>query len=206
MQTSLSTDCKIVSENAQNYEFLQPTNVTGYLGYPITCNGTLVAVNATGFCILTERTHQHVALVVIIYREVNDMPMTTYRIIIPADCDFATNNSVSGIDYSLGSVSSNNLNIPVTSDGYLGIELFTTCTAVRCYFQPAIIDDTSKHMLLFLEYGVPPIKNNSKLVPDASLLFSATIISESSDTIISSSSDTSDKEGIYTHIQGCMYL
>ena len=165
--------------DVQNYESLQPTNVTGYFGYPITCNGTLVAVSATGFCILTERTHQHVGLVVIIYREVNGLQMPTIRV-IPADCDFANSNSVSGIDYTLGSVSDNNLNIPVTSDEILAIELLTTCTAVRCYFQPSIINDTSKHMLYFLEYGEPV--NESRTLSDVSLLFSATIISKSSGT------------------------
>ena len=194
-----------MGENAQNYESLQPTNMTGYFGYPITCNGTLVAVNATGFCILTERAQQYVALVLISYREVNGIPLPTYHI-KQAYCDFANNNSVSGLDYSFGSVSYNNLNIPVTSDELLGIELLATCTAVRCNFQPAIINVTSKHKLYFLEYGDAVTENNLKLISNASLLFSATIVSESSDTIvsessdtiISNSSDTNDKEGIYT--------
>ena len=173
--------------DVHNYESLQPTNVTGYFSYRITCNGTLVAVNATGFCILTERTHQPVALVLIIYREVNGMPMATLHL-IPADCDFANSNSVSGINYSFGSVSNNNLNIPVTSDDFIALQLSATCTDIGCYFQPAIINDTSKHMLLYLEYGEPA--NETRTLSNVSLLFSATIISKSS--------GTSGREGIYT--------
>ena len=189
MMISLSTDCKIVDGDAQNYESLQPTNVTGYFGYPITCNGTLVAVNATGFCILTERTtHHRVALSLIIYWEDNGVPMTILHL-IPADCDFSNINSVSGLDYSFGSASDNNLNIPVTSDMFIAIQSFATCNDIGgCFFQPAIINDTSKHMLLYLEYGEPV--NETGTLSNVSLLFSATIISKSS--------GTSGREGIYT--------
>ena len=145
--------------------------MTGYFSYPIPCNGTLVAVNATGFCILTERTHQQVSLLLIIYREDNGIPMATYHV-IPADCDLANRNSVTGIDYSFGSVSDNDLNIPVTCDEFLSILFFSTCMD-GCHFQPAIINDASKHMLWFLEYGKPV--NEAKDFSNASLLFSATI-------------------------------
>ena len=90
----LPTDCNIVGGDTQNYESLQPTNMTGYFSYCIPYNGTLVAANATEFCILTERTHQQVSLFLIIYREDNGIPMTILHV-IPADCDLAKNNSVS---------------------------------------------------------------------------------------------------------------
>ena len=160
--------------DTQNYESLQPTNMTGYFSYRIPCNGTLVAVNATGFCILTERTHQQVSLFLIIYREDNGIPMTT-RHVIPADCDLAKNNSVSGIDYSFGSVSDNDLNIPVTFDEILGIGYFTTCDNFSCSFQPALINDPSNHTLLFQESGEQVDVANLKDFSNVSLLFSATI-------------------------------
>ena len=171
------TDCKIVGGDTQNYESLQPTDMTGYFSYPIPCNGTLVAVNATGFCILTERTHQQVSLFLIINREDNGIPISTLHV-IPADCDLAKNNSVPGIDYSFGSISHNHLNIPVTSDEFLSIGYFTVCTGSGCYFQPAVINDISKHMLFFLEYGKPA--SETEAISNVSLLFSATIVSESS--------------------------
>ena len=166
----LPTDCNIVGGDTQNYESLQPTDMTGYFLYRIPCDGTLVGVNATGFCILTERTHQHVSLLLVIYREDNGIPMTTYP--IPADCDFVKNNSVSGIDYSFGSVSVNDLNVTVTSDDILGIEFFTTCDNFTCSFQPAIINDTRKYPLWFLEFGE---EENEEDFSNVSLLFSATI-------------------------------
>ena len=172
--------------DVQNYESLQPTNVTGYFGYRITCNGTLVAVHATGFCILTERTLHSVALYLIIYREVNGLPMATLHL-IPADCDFANSNSLSGIDYSFGRVSDNKLNIPVTSDDTIAIQSFATCGDLQCSFQPAIINDASKHMLLYLEYG--EMANETRILSNVSLLFSATIIDKSS--------GTNGTEGIY---------
>ena len=167
-------DCNIVGGDTQNHESLQPINMPGYFVYPISCSGTLVAVNATGFCILTERTHQHVSLLLIIYRENNGTPMPTYHH-ITADCEFAKNNSVSGIDYSFGSISHNDLNIPVTSDEFLGIGFFATCDTFSCYFQPAIINDLSKHTLLFLEFGKEVNEANFNDFSNVSLLFSATI-------------------------------
>ena len=161
-------DCNIVGGDIQNYESLQPINMTGYFSYLIPCSGTLVAVNATGFCITTGRTHQHVSLLLVIYRQ--DGAISIH--LVPADCDFANRNSVSEIDYSFGSVSDNDLNIPVTSDEVLSIGFFTTCID-GCSFQPAIINDTSTQMLWFLERDKPV--NETKGVSNVSLLFSATI-------------------------------
>ena len=160
--------------DTQNYESLQPTDMTGYFVYRIPCNGTLVAVNATGFCILTERTHQQVSIFLIIYREDNGTLISTNRH-IPADCEFVKNNSVSGIDYSFGSVSDNDLNIPVTSDDILAIGFFATCDNFTCSFQPAIINDTTEYPLLFLEFGEEVNEDNIKDFSNVSLLFSATI-------------------------------
>ena len=173
MQTNISilsphVDCNIVGGDTPNYDSLQPADMTGYFSYPIPCSGTLVAINATGFCILTERIRQ-VSLVILIYRQNGPSSIE----IVPADCDFANNNSVSGIDYSFGSVSHNDLNIPVTSDEILGVGFFTTCVDGGCYFQPAIINDTSKHMLSFLESGKPVSEMED--FSNVSLLFSATI-------------------------------
>ena len=159
--------------DTQNHESLHPIRMPGQFGYHIPCNGTLVAVSATGFCILTERTHQHVLLSLFIYREDNGIPLpTTHR--ITADCEFFK-NSVSGIDYSLGSVSDNDLNIPVTSGEFLSIGFFATCENFSCSFQPAIINEPSKHTLLFLEFGEKVDVANAKVFSNISLLFSATI-------------------------------
>ena len=160
--------------DTQNHESLHPISMPGYFGYHIPCSGTLVAVSATGFCIITGRTHQQVSLFLSIYREDNGIPMITYRH-ITADCEFAKNDSVSGIDYSLGSVSHNDLNIPVTSDEILGVGFFSKCKNFSCHFQPAIINDASKHILLFLEDGKQVNSANFKDSSNVSLLFSATI-------------------------------
>ena len=162
-------DCNIVGGDTQNYKSLQPTTMTGYFSYLIPCSGTLVAVNATGFCILTERTHKEVSLLFVIYRE-NDAVSVH---LVPADCDFANRNSVSEIDYSFGSVSDNDLKIPVISDEVLGIGFFTTCSIDGCPFQPAIINNTSTQMLWFIERDKPV--NEAKDISNVSLLFSATI-------------------------------
>ena len=160
--------------DTQNHESLQPINMPGYFVYPITCTGTLVAVNATGFCILTERTDQQVSLLVAVYREVNGIPVPTYRH-ITADCEFVKNNSVSGIDYSLGTISDNNLNIPVIPGEFLSFGVFTTCDSFSCSFQPAIINDPSNHTLLFLESDEEVDVTNLKDFSNVSPLFSATI-------------------------------
>ena len=159
--------------DTQNHESLHPIRMPGYFGYPIPCNGTLVAVNATGFCIITERTDQQVSLLLAIYREENGIPVPTYRY-ITADCEFVKNNSISGIHYSFGSISHNDLNIPVTSDEVLGIGFFAKCKS-SCHFQPAIINDPSKHTLLFQKFHEELNKANFKDFSNVSLLFSATI-------------------------------
>ena len=133
----------------------------GHFSYPLPCNGTLVAVNATGFCILTGRPHHDVSLVIFINRE-NAVSVH----LIPASCD-SNRSSVSGLDYSFGSVSHNDLNIPVTSNDFL---LISRCTGRMCFFQPAVINDASKHMLFFLEDGKPVNETEN-----VSLLFSAKI-------------------------------
>ena len=136
--------------------------MTGYIPHHIPCSGTLVAVNATGFCILTERTHQEVSLAILLNPKDDTQPVH----LIKADCDFAKIHSVPGIDYSFGSVSHNDLNIPVTSDEVLTIGLSTRCTGRSCFFQPAV---TSKHM----EDGKPG--NETEIFTNVSLLFTATI-------------------------------
>ena len=160
--------------DTQNHESLQPINMPGYFSYPIPCSGTLVAVSATGFCILTERTDQQVSLLLAVYRESNGIPMPTYRH-ITADCEFSKKNSVSGIDYSLGSVTVNDLNIPVIPGEFLSIDFFATCENFSCHFQPAIINNPSKHTLLFLESDDQVDVANLKDFSNFSLLFSATI-------------------------------
>ena len=143
--------------------------MTGYFSYRIPCSGTLVAVNATGFCILTEIAHQVVSLAIFINRKGDATPVH----LITADCDLANSHSVSGIDYSFGSVSHNDLNIPVTSDEILTIGFYTQCTGRTCFFQPAVINDPSKQTLFFLEGGKPG--NETEILSNVSLLFSATI-------------------------------
>ena len=160
--------------DTQNYESFQPANISGFFVYRVPCNGTLVAVNATGFCILTGRTHQHVSLFLVIYREDNGIPMPTSHE-IPADCEFVKNTTTSGIDYSFGNVSDNDLNIPVNSDELLGIGFYKSCASSLCTFQPAIINEESNHILSFLEYNKSVNEANLKDSSNVSLLFSATI-------------------------------
>ena len=143
--------------------------MTGYISYLIPCSGTLVAVDATGFCTF-QKTHQEVSLAILLNPKDDTQPVH----LIKADCDFTNISSLSdGMDYSFGSVSHNDLNIPVTSDEVLTIGLYTRCTGRSCYFQPAVINDISKHMLFFLEDGKPV--NETVILSNVSLLFSATI-------------------------------
>ena len=66
----LSTECSIVSGDNQNYTSHQPLNSTGsfFNPYPLSCNGTLVAIVVGGFCI-TGGTNQNVSLRLIISQE-----------------------------------------------------------------------------------------------------------------------------------------
>ena len=157
----------------QRVEDLKPTNVTGFFYYPISCNGTLVSSNARGFCL---KTNERVALVLYIAHFQDSTFIEYEQHFLDAECytfmDTAT--SVNGLEYYKGSISTKKqTTIKVTSGDYLVLRYKTVCEPL-CHFQPAIVNESSKHTLYFSR--TPSLAAGEQLT-EISLLFTATIIS-----------------------------
>ena len=162
------TECSIVDGNIQQVEDSKPSNVTGYFYYPISCSGTLVSINAHGFCPKTNKT---VVLVLFIVNE-QDYRYLEYQ--LEAECDTSTDTvtSLDGSEYYKGNITTGNRTTTKVSSGeYLAIK-FKYTLAGRKHFQPAIVNKSSKHALYFTEI-ISPGEQQANI----SLLFSATISS-----------------------------
>ena len=87
----------------------------------------------------------------IIFRQESIVPELIYHTIL-AECDNKM-HSLPGVEYSLGNVSDNNLNIEVTTDEYIAVivDITRNCSSSGCLFIPAIINESSTHPLLFLK-------------------------------------------------------
>ena len=165
----LLTECSIAGGNISHVENLQPSNLTGFFYYPISCNGTLVAINAHGFCQKTNKSSR-VLLVFFIVRIQNNTATGPKRHEIEAKCDTSTATSMNGSEYYMGTISTENQTIEVSSDEYLAIRFKSTCNNLNCFFQPAIISEASNHTLFFTKNV-----STGERQTNISLLFSATI-------------------------------
>ena len=170
----LFTECSIADGDIQHAKDLKPTNVTGFFYYPISCNGTLVSINAHGFC---PKTNMSVVLVFYIANiQDNTYINIKHRGQVLAECDTVTSTAISsdGLEYYKGNISTGNqIAIKVSSGEYLAIGYYeSTCWKSTCFFLPAIVNESSKHMLHFT-------KNVSlgEVHANTSLLFSATFLS-----------------------------
>ena len=167
----LLTECSIAGGNIPHVENLQPSNLTGYFYYPISCNGTLVAINAHGFC-QKNKKRSRVLLVFFIVRTQNNIAIEPKLHDIEAKCDTSTAISMYGSEYYMGTISTENQTIKVSSDEYLAIRFQSACNNLSCLFQPAIISEASSHTLFFTENA---FTGDRERQTNISLLFSATI-------------------------------
>ena len=147
----------------EHFEDLQPTNVTGYFSYSITCNGILVSINARGFC---RKTSQSVKLLIETVQIQNDELTRNARHFIDAECNSSTTFSFNGSDYYWGNINVENQKIQVLAGEFLGIRYDPNCADV-CFFQPAIVNESSEHTLLFVNDSYFPTPQTH-----TSLLFS----------------------------------
>ena len=117
---------------------------------PISCNGTIVSVTANGFCILTGRTDQTVSLRLYIYQMQDNefLRRENKNANIDAHCNSSTTTTTSsGIEYSIGSVSAECINIPVTAGDFLAVRVNSACNKQRCFLQPAIVSDNGTQIM-----------------------------------------------------------
>ena len=169
--TFLLTECSIAGRNIPHVENLQPSNLIGFFYYPIPCNGTLVAINAHGFCQKNNKRSSLRVLLVFVIVRIQDNTATGPKLHnIEAKCDTSTAISKNGSEYYTGTISTENQTIKVSSDEYLAIRFQSACNNLNCFFQPAIISEASNHTLFFTEND-----STGERQTNISLLFSATI-------------------------------
>ena len=146
------------------------------LSDPISCDGTLVSVNASGLCPLSnDNMTRRMQLILLVFQRGETEYFPNYREFVAADCD---NASGSNYMYTNGSVSAENLNVPVSCGDFLAIRFSSTC-GERCLFNPTIVNITGKQLMYFTVPSGPvnPLKmNEADIIPDTSILFSANIV------------------------------
>ena len=115
----------------------EPGEETGLylLPEPVPFNGTLVAVNASGYCINSATSNLSVMLCLTVYRPTGigmKYEQTETSIMFGVDCDHSTG------DYTYSSVE-RTLEVKVQRDHYLGVKFHKR---KKCSFQPATLNST----------------------------------------------------------------
>ena len=145
------------------------------LSDPISCDGTLVAVNASGLCPLADdNMDRQMELRLLVFQRNGTEYTRNYSAPVTADC-----NNASGSNYTNGSVRAENLKVPISCGDFLAIRFRSTCSNNRCLFKPTIVNITGKQLMYFT---VPSGRvdtlhmDDTQMIADASLLFSANIV------------------------------
>ena len=156
-------------DQVENFVSFPRTNLTGFFTYPISCTGTLVSINARGFC---RKTNKSVKLFIGTVQFADEtFNLTTLTRIgqhfIEAECD--TSTTIPESEYYRGTINVDNQKILVLEGEFLGVRFNPNCTEDSCLFQPAIVNETSEHILLFVDDNF-----DLEQQTHTSLLFSAT--------------------------------
>ena len=112
------------------------------------------------------------ALLLFVAQFLNGNLVSSTPYYIQAVCNTSTTISLHGLEYYEGTISVENQNIRISAGNHLAIRFDPNCNNQGCLFQPAIVNESSKHTLYFLDDSFAMEQQT-----DTSLLFSATIIS-----------------------------
>ena len=111
--------------------------------YRVPCGGIVTSVESRGFC--GGANDVDLRLVYGDVGEKNGSRYTARAELLKAECNISAN--VSSVIFE-GTVRNNNLNnIIIHPGGFLGFFLNPDCTKDKCFFQPAIINQTSNYTL-----------------------------------------------------------
>ena len=164
----LHIECSIEDDRSlTDFDYIKPnSSLTGFFSYPISCDGRVTSVKASGFCFIQ---NQYVPVVLF-------LGVTTFRDDgihlsyhnISANCT----TQIYGSDYYAGGISADDVGIQVSSGDLLGVLFASSCTNDVCLFQPAIVNESTNYNFTFYDEELKPFD-----VGSMSLLFSATIIS-----------------------------
>ena len=176
-----NAECQIgeSEHNASLLESLQRADESGqYLLHDlIPFNGTITAVNASGFCTLINRTDQILALRLLIYRRRAEGRYFNVNagdpINIEAECE---NISLTEDEYSLGSVYQDSMDLKVLADDRIAIRFNTQYCDGICTFQPATVNNSNSQFMFFPRGVNINTKNGGQQRHNVSLHFSANIL------------------------------
>ena len=180
----LFTECNVKGESEHNVSQhqYQRTSESGVFLFPdpIPCTGTLVAVNATGFCTLSGKVNnQFDRLRLLVFECTNNQFRRAGTTSVMADCQSTESSGdyAGESDYSMGTVSSQTVNISVCSGYYLAVRFSSDCSDTTCPFQPASINSSTTHVLYFEvpDGSIESLDGNGER-RDVSFLFSASIV------------------------------
>ena len=159
---------------------LSPSPIRGYFRYRVPCGGIVTSVEARGFC--GRANDVDLRLVYGDVGEKNGSRYTVHAELLKAECNISAN--VSSVIFE-GTV------IIIHPGGFLGFFLNPDCTKDKCFFQPAIINQTSNYTLEVADDHLV------WTATDMSLLFSANITSFPGDSGGTESTTATSLVGVY---------
>ena len=145
----LSTECvRSINEfEEDDYESLaaKPLEIRGYYSYTLPCGGIITSVEARGFC----GRPDNVELRLFSAKRRVDTGFTSVNgiALVSTQC----NKTATVDDHYEGYVSNNSLNFRVRPGHTLSVFLNPECGNLKCYFQPAIVNKTSRYNVAFAD-------------------------------------------------------
>ena len=160
------TECvrSIVEYDEDDYESLETKSldIRGHYGYILPCGGIVTSVEARGFCgrpdnvelrLLSARQGEYT------FKALSDV------VFVSAQC----NKTATVDDHYEGYVSNTSLNIHVQPGHMLVVYFNPDCEGLKCYFEPAVINNASNYDVVFADSHLV------WSVPNISILFFANI-------------------------------
>ena len=164
----LSTECvrRIKEFEEDDYESLaaKPLEIHGYYSYTLPCGGIVTSVEARGFCDRPDGVE--LRLITFQRKTSNRLRSSNNVALVSAQCN---KTAIIGDHHYEGYVSNNSLNILVEPGHILAVFLNPDCENRRCYFQPAVINESSNYDVVFADSHIEWSDTNM------SLFFSANI-------------------------------
>ena len=169
---------------------LSPSPIRGYFRYRVPCGGIVTSVEARGFC---GRAND----VWFILLHSDETGSYNFHVdLLKAECDTSAN--ISSMFFE-GTVKNHSLNIRIPPGSYLAFFFNPDCSKDMCYFQPAIINETSNYTLEFADDHLVWGSTN------VSILFSANITSfPCLDSGTGSTTKTTSLVGVYATVGVCV--
>ena len=130
-------------------------------GEPIGFNGTIRAINASGFCTIAGRTSQPFLLRVVLYNNTRRVSGGSYD--LAADCSMDGNETSNST--IIGRVELTDVDIPVLPGYSVAIRFNSQCNqdSRRCTFRPTTVDTNTRDFIFYVGNSRDDFRNLGKL-------------------------------------------